>query len=557
MPLHTNLWTIETPVARSEATYLEKEFDRWTQLLEDPASLSMNPLQYGPLSVDGFMHARTHDSLRKHDSWPKDPQDIANLLAHCEMKYSFEAKYIAQQQNEVTELESNMAITKIFSIHKALLEKLGITPGVKELLEFVDGFDWGHSYAEDYLYSFDIMKTYLPTLEDQQKFLVQWLPTLKSSKNAYGISSSLGTVLAASFPIACSDLIAEWCMNNDDQVGLGYLVWQDRLSFTAWLFEVAEPTRGAAIRSWSNDYLVSVKMRRDEQLATLRLLSQRVPLSRLQTEGKVFSDTYPELLNSLLERTEKDAASDENMRWAFGLLEAQVIPLDHVLITGWLSRANAVHEEIIADYLAKNVKFSEMSASSLDEKMHYTCGPISAIIGDKARDILARDIVLRADGEKVGQYLANMPDKSWLYGVDVYPLINARKHDGLHKATNMMIAFYPFMPVHHQKEAAQHLINCASNGSIKVGNAASTMFSVDPEHYMHGISSKHKDLAHMMHLLTGVDPEVLFSTMTSLEINKSDPLYTSMVREWVSNNIGDTHVVTTPNDIGDNLFGVF
>lgn len=555
MPLSLDLWAAPAKKVGTVPATFEHELERWTALLDEPRGFMGDLFKYGELTVEGYFQARRSRELSRHSNWPHDAVAVAQLLVKCGAE-RIDAGYAAVEQGKTNSNENAMGGAKIVALHLALLKELNIAPSVETLMELMEYLDWRDSYFEDFINGFDVMLEYLPTGEDEEKFLDAYLPQLKPSRNAMGDTQSLGMALAATFHRAQPFSIIEWCKNNDDQVGLGYLVHQNRYHFAAWLFEVASPTCSIPLRrTFHPDPKGDIVNRKEEQLETLMLLADKLPEERLKVEGGIFYQTYPEMVEDLMKRTDDNPLEDNQIRWAFGLYKANVIPADHPSLQNWLDQAYAIQESFTT-----NNTLNKRSAYVVDNmhllSMHYICGPVSVILGDKARTLLARDIVMRCEIDDIGKYLYNMPNKDWLRDISVLPMIHARGQADRDSPEKLLMSFFPFMPVAEKIETARILIDLVYKSYLKAETIPMYLAMVDQENYRNAQSFS-KDLHLAISALTLKSPDSLFTSLESLEVKKNDALYLDMIHQWVAKQLQEqTPSITVPENIGDDVMGV-
>lgn len=547
-----DLWQRPTPIANRPPEYLENERDRWLALLSEPQSFFRNALKYGPLTVEGFQKLRFEYEYSKHDSWPKDPIAIADLLVQCGVD-EYNAVPVVQKHMDVLDNKNDMTIASVLAIHIGILNNLDVDPAPDLLLNVLTDFPWGHCYFEEYVNSFTIMLDYLPTAEAETDFLYKWLPTLERSIYANGSDQSLGMAVAASFTRANADSIIEWCKNNDDPVGLGYLVWQDRLPLVEWLQEIADPSTHAKRRGASNIDSSKIFLT-VECIDTLRLLAKRVPKNVLTEQGAIFRQEYPDLLKKIFSRCEVDDVREEKFQWAMALLEAQVIDVNEPLFVSCIDDKCKQQEHIIV--LLQNNHITDKNFILLDA-IHYHCGPVTKLAGEKARHFLVRDLVLNANVSDLDSQLLQMPDRTWLKDVPILDVIAVRTDlDTRRRLTYLM---YPFMSKEEQLAVIPMIVTGVVNKHVWPSYLCDMLAKLSDDDFNAKDSGLYEGNALILHQLTRKDPRALFSSIELLEINEDDPVYLQMLQDWTMAQLNPNQeiILNMPNDIlGDGISSI-
>lgn len=557
-----NPWDALDPKELTQIEFLDSEKERWSTILDEPMGLFQNPHKYGPLTFSGYYQARTDWNLRGHTAWPQEPVAIAHLMKTIGVSPSDAAVVAINHRNFVTH-DDHRGFARLLTIHLVLLKLLDVTPTHVELLDAMRNLDWGDGIEyEDYVNTFDAMRGYLVTPEEETTFLNKWLPSTTPYINIYGYDESMGLALAAKFTRAEPSSLIKWCKQHNEAAGLGYLVLQERASLTDWLLTVAQPTAKDRIRGQGNSVTESQDALREEQLETLKTLMERLPATKMQEQGRAFYENHPEALERLLAYIGgdpfRDNLDDDVLLWTFLLHKAGALPIEHKFFTHYFAQAVKHQEITLSELKSGGLREATMVREKLYHKMHHTCGPIAKSMGYDFKRFFVQDMLLRVGTGEINYYVGRMVQTSWLKDGPIMDVINARMHAGMTNAEALILPMYGFMTQKDKIEAGKTLLKLCHEKKLRVGEAIISLMHQDPA-YFKDFESPHRNTALLMHRLAQQDPTTLLASMEGLDIKDTDPLYLEMAQSWVAQHMGEIHIraeVDLPQDLSNDALGL-
>lgn len=548
-----NPWNVVSPHIDVQVQSFPDEQDRWAALLDEPLGLFRNPLKYGPLTVSGYLKARRYSKTRGNESWPKEPASIALLLKTCGITEE-DAAFIAMSHLPYLDETLGTDEPQLFTLHLEILKNLGVSPSPKALLEAVKDVEWRDTEFASFYYSFEVMKDYLPTAQDETHFLSKWLPSLAYSSQTSGLNESIGLAIAAIFNRSEAEPIIEWCKKNDDMPGLAYLVWQNRMQFSDFLCEIAEPSAPMRERGYGS-VEHDVKECRSEQLGTLRMLGYRLEEDVLRNESAVFRNEHSAQFMKLVTHVNGSKDNEERTQWYLELLRSKVITVEHPVFLEWIDSSIRVQDKVISELSIGRIGNGSVESSYDNVSAFNNWKPFVDAKNERLRHFLARELVLTMSHTQARIYLADM-DIGWMKGTPIAPVLLARKKGGQPGYGEVMSGLYPFLAEADKKMIALEIIDAAFNGKLNILNAVHLCSKVDPVNFPAFKNSKHQDIALLLQHLTQKDPKSLFSSMATLEVMSNDPLYKEMIYQWFDNNFDSKKLdIEVPRDFSDSVLG--
>lgn len=570
-PTFIKPWEAENPLAQPQAQRIASEQGRWEALLKHPIGLLRDPYRYGPLTTSGYFDARRSWSTGDDANWPQEAVGIAALLKTAGADHE-DAAYVAMRHINFVKHNDNLGLSEIFRIHLALLDSLSIPANHEELVKAVESLSlegWNDELRfEDFMYGFDTMLHYLPTAEDETKFLEAWLPNFKSLPYMFGFDESLGLAMAAKFTRADPQSLIEWCKSQDDQVGLGYLVWQERYTFKEWLLDVVQADDEARDRGYSTNEDENLESRLEEQLMTFRMLHEKLPKDVLREQVSTFYAENTEVFEEFLTNKINDVGTDDWFKWIALFDDLNILPPGHHVFTEIWPSLIAEQEKTIAALESGNLSDSKVARNSLHHDMHHLYGPIAMekpFALDKPfaiRSYIVNDMVLRANERDLCYYVRKGSDPAWMLNMPVARTLLARLKGGMTFPDDKIVPMYPFMNGEDKVLMAEKLLELTIAKQVRVDSAVGDLERIDPVNFNPDFKSPHKGLAKLMHRLTNIDPGPLFQAMEALDLKDSDPLYVQMTKQWLCTHVWNTPAqlakrpnIAMPSNIGDETLG--
>lgn len=533
---HTSDEYWETSPAEPGASEgIDDEMDRWKKLLERPLSLEANILRYGELTIYGYYVAR--ETLRVNAScWPVDPIAIAQLLTTCAIaSYEIEDS-VARHAQFFKDDDNKAGIAVALRVHVELLKLRDIPRTPEALLKVTPFLEWDRiSYRERFESAFEVMHQYLHSASDEALFLKGWLPHLRVGRDFYG-TDSLGVMLARAFQGPDVSALATWCLNRDDQQGIAYLVWQNRLPFREWLRDVAFSTRPAANRDRHSPN-ASLSRRREQTECLGRLYGK---ISLKQEYQDLLSDE-PTLLTSLVDLAMDRPDEAHSISWMGYLLGLNALTPEHPLFEQWVSAALTAQDVTI-----KSLRVIRLTATFL--AMYTTWEDLFEHAGAECKSLIARHLVLhlRVTGREPAPADA-VGDLSWLQSASVAPALLALFSDTItsepaHSLTKLF-GLYPYLCSSERSSMAAFIATWVAAGKMPVKTILEGLNI--PAQVPIERSGTNGDALYLLKMATGKDTTSLQETLNVFSIDPSDPLYESTLRDWL-NKAFSVDVVVAP-----------
>jgi hypothetical protein len=509
-------WLADTPGDVADPTYVDTESERWDLLLRQPLFMTPDLLKYGPLTVEGYLSARCNsrktENSRQAKHWPIEPSSIARVLEICGVD-AVDAGYASTDHAQYMP-DTEMAFASAMLVHIEVLKRLGLPLDSTNLLDALEHVEWGHTGTDDFKEIFKVMHLYLRD-EDPSVFLSTWLPKLKSSSISYG-NESLGIALAKAFP-DCDPLpLRTWCRAQDDQQGLGFLVWQKRADFKEWLTVAANPGRSAAQRGYRED---AGRLRDVEQAETLHRLIEKMPASLLSKQYQELLQEDPAILDDLLERTYSEPHSTLSISWISGLTQIGALSHEHAAMLNWLERAHDAQRQLI-DSIGPNTR-----TLNLDSATYRDWQVVFESDGERTRDLIARHMAMSMS---TNTYSAS--DIEWLTGSSIGNILCTLRGSGRNPVHQSAMALFPCLCNEDKATVGMHIMRAVISNDANAGDVLKEIKrNASYEMYADAEIIQGSEVLCLIRAMTKVDTDSLTKMCSVLGVTTSDPMFVAAV----------------------------
>lgn len=541
MTSKTRLYPSWSPLQQKKqvsAGLLATESERWAALLRDSNAyvLSMDPLKYGPLSVEGFITAKKADEnmYTFDDRWPADPVNLAKLLIACGATEQIASASVRLLHS----MPATWGLAETLYTHLSLLTQLGVEPTAKHLTDLMSSFKLKTTrFSVDSAWliaGFDAMQSYLTQPGAATAFLTEWLPTVAAGAGNYG-TESLGCALAEKFTDADPEVIAAWCTRYDDQQGLGYLVWQQRQSLADWLHAVASSVANdPAPRSNSHDSSVQPWLRKREQLDTLEALCDKLPRDVLREQAQTFLCNHPDQAHCLTDWCGEDYHQMRNIKWLCLLLDLKLASDNDPAVTDWLTKADAVQEEHSKTFGGYG---SDHRSTQLEPGWYRQWGPRTAAYAPNMQAYLARRLVMDVNVRTSTAQFEELEHLSWLKDMPFKYALEKRKtrEPG---AADLFIQLVPFMRADELPEIGAWLAQSCGRNAINARSTRTIWKQHDPVRFGKPIPNSYSDAAYLLYALTRQDPHSMLTALRELGVSSYTDDYRDAMSSWLATTLG-------------------
>jgi hypothetical protein len=531
----------------SVGNLIPTEKERWAALIidADKYSLTMSPLKYGPLSIAGYLYARTEQySIMNHERWKMHPQQIASLLFACQITpeevHSTLLKHYEAAMPEAVPQD-------LLVLQHIVLTKLGITPSPSDAVRLIadiptDRYDHDNEVRDDN--TLIALKSFCLCAKDQTVLVDALLSDPAVSLGRYGEKSYL-TSLAHYFPDADSEAFTRHCVAFEDYQALSILVKQGRLALDRWIIHVARSSdrtprarQDVSRRSTSDDEEDHSGRQLDiyGSFATLCSLCTSDDWSQALAKSSL---EMPNLAGALLKMGPcPEVDFDGWLSWGCGWAARGLCDTGNPILAKQVEDARlTIKKALIGKPPATLPTISDKSALPVSWFLSHT-NPILRL-GPAVRDLVAQRLIFGWQKPDTNLLWRTPPARLWFKDTNIADVLCYRwDTKAFNESFDWLVEILPSLPQKLWPGLGARIAQACQAETLKARNVRGTWKALDPEHFGGTIPAQLQRGSLILYAMTRKDPTGVNSMTSALGVTTSSATYRTVVEQWLEQSLG-------------------